>query len=81
MEKFKRVKHDSRVIFERGDDTVQNPHMEIHAPCERIAAADSWLLYFVNPLERQFLTQSQRGKWLKFKSYRAAVKYANSIVY
>jgi len=84
MANFKQDKDhaaNGRKVWARGDDTTQNPFMEIHAPYERVSASDSFLLYFVNPTERQFAPQSARAKWLKFRTYRAAVAYANSIRY
>lgn len=68
-----------RKVWMRGNDTCGNPCFEIHAPYDRVAAADSFLLYFVNPSERQFKAYSDRSKWLKFSTYKQAKKYADTL--
>ena len=79
---FKQSKEHSehgRTVWVVGDDTCGNPYMEIHAPYDRVAAPNAFLLYFVDPSERQFATMKQRGKWLKFSTYRKAREYARGL--
>jgi hypothetical protein len=70
---------NGRDVWTRGDDTCDNPYLELHAPHDRVAAPDKWLLYFVQPNERQFATFKQRGMWLAFKSRQAAMRYVRRI--
>lgn len=65
-------------IYERGDDTCAHPRVTIHAPRDRVAAADKWLVRVTNPTQRAYLPMGQRGTTYAANSYRAAVKIANS---
>jgi hypothetical protein len=83
MSNFKQSKDYAMVgrkVWVKGDDTCDNPLMEIHAPYERVLAQDSYLLSFVSPLDRQFLTMKQRTRWLTFPTYKAAQQYARGLV-
>lgn len=83
MPKFKLDKThaaNGRKVWTKGDDTCGNPWLEIHAPYDRVAAPDAFLLYFVDPSSRQFLPQKERAKWLRFPTYRKAQEYARGLV-
>ena len=81
MINFKRDKSypEGRRVWTKGDDTCGNPLLEIHAPYDRVASPEVFLLYFVDPSERQFKTFKERAKWLRFPTYRAAQQYSKGL--
>lgn len=69
-----------RGVWMKGDDTCADPYVEIYPPCkDRVAAPDSYLLYFADAESRQFSPLNKRIKWLKFKTYRAAQQFAKGL--
>ena len=70
MEKFIKSKvfaAQNKLVWERGEG---EDYAAIHAPYDRVAAPGKWLLYITLP-------EHPGVKWLAFRSYQAARRYAN----
>lgn len=64
-------------IYERGDDTCGHPYITIHAPAERVASADKWLVRICDPRDRQFAGRKQRSLVYAAKTRPRALRIAN----
>lgn len=76
LKKFTRIGKTG--IFERGDDTCEHPRVTLHAPADRVAVADKWLVRVHDPRSRQSLSLVKRSSTFAAKSRREAVRVANS---